>query len=191
MAVSISVIICTEDQAESLRQTLLSLCSEIGVAPESIEVLVIDNSSRDDGPCSRGKYAGIIATEIVALPLPLLLLVRVGHPPVAVHAVTTPVVVSPQASYARSGGRTAQCGQKVDEWRQAGGHSDHRTRQHLRNRCRLSRLVPAVACDISRFSTTGPPAPSIEPRCHLRGEASSGSCWSQEGPNGPTSPDQT
>jgi transposase len=66
--------------------------------------------------------------KFVKKKVPLLRLVWVGHHPVTVPTVTKPAVVAPQASWARSGGRAAQCGQRVDEWGQAGGNSPHRSR---------------------------------------------------------------
>lgn len=44
---SISICICTRDRANSLRKTLESVCSEIPPRVNTLEVLVVDNGSRD------------------------------------------------------------------------------------------------------------------------------------------------
>jgi len=59
---------------------------------------------------------------------PLLRLVWVGHQSAPVPTVTKRAVVAPQASWARSRASAAQCGQRVDEWGQAGGNSWHSSR---------------------------------------------------------------
>jgi glycosyltransferase involved in cell wall biosynthesis len=46
--VSISVIICTWNRAASLRATLTSLAAQTGIAPNDIEVIVVDNNSHDE-----------------------------------------------------------------------------------------------------------------------------------------------
>lgn len=65
---SVSVIVCTWNRCDTLRESLLSLRGQVGVEPGAVEVIVVDNNSSDgtrgvvealatDWPLGRLRYA--------------------------------------------------------------------------------------------------------------------------------------
>jgi len=118
------------------------------------------------GECERQHREQRGRSNVVAT-LPLSRLVWVGRQPVGVATVRKPVVVAPQASRARSGASAAQCGQRGDEWGQAGatrGAKRPNTLKHIE----WSPAFPHARSRHPRFVHTEPAGSEHRPTFPLR-----------------------
>ena len=85
------------------------------------------------------------------------------------------IFVAPQASSASAVARAAQCGQRVNEWGQAGDNAGHRPGRPAEARRRCPRLVPTLArWRHSRFVHTesAPASPQVRSQTSDAGPAS-------------------